>query len=616
MTLKRKVLAFAPAILAFAFSISMAASPAPAETSIKLESQDIQGKPIDTKKVIDQVKTFRQLPGVTKPPAEQNLTPTAPAPAAPQNKPDDPTQTAPATGPQTSPGAAPAESTPNPGVLTPEPNSPEQMQKLLRMKQDALRDPANQPSPEKLEAVYHNVWRMLAVKYVDDARLKNWDQWGTKYDGKLKTVDDLQKALHEMVASLGDRWTHYTSLDDAVEQIGRMSQGIKHIGFGVARQVDGTYKIEMIVYGTPSWASNRLRTGDTVKSITVTTRDAQGNTVSKTSDFAGLSKADADALLLAPAGSGAEVTISHDGQDEKVTLSFADAEEGEIEVNMLPGNIGYIRLPSFGSSGEEAGQLTQGFMEALFALDEAAHGHMRGLVLDLRNNPGGVVDVAQQIASLFIRDGVFLKTHERNGRFGEDKTITINPPLPYNFLGMPKEMAAVLQRLYAVPLTVLVNGSSASSAEILTGTLKDNKRAVIIGTTTFGKAVAFSEFPIKPIGQVQITIMHYLTPSGYDLANKGIQPDIIIDRSRGGKLDEQLAMAVGVIKQANAKLTDPDAQMPGVKHDGEAGGMEDSLLMIGVGLGLILLVAYLTHLHHIKRKERDEKEKKDRKDRR
>lgn len=606
------------ALIAFMFSICAAALPASAD-QIKLDSSDIQAKPVDPKVVTDKVKIFQQLPGINKPPAEQNLTPAT----GPQNRPDEPTNTG---TPDGKPNAVPPgpttpvvtpDTTVNPGVLTVDPNSPDQIQKILKMRQQALKDPANQPKPEQLEAVYHNVWRMLASRYVDDAKLKDWDKWATKYDGKLKNVDDLNKALHEMVASVNDRWTHYSSIDDAVDQLTRMSSGIKQIGFGMARQDNGTYKIEMIMYGSPAWLSNQLRTGDVVKSITINTKDANGAVSSKTTNLAGLTKADADNLLLAPVGTEAVVTISHDGQEDQVHLAFAETPEAQIEVSMLPGDIGYIRLPSFGTSGDEVGELTQGTLEALFAIDQSAHGHLRGLVLDMRNNPGGVVDVAQQVASLFIRDGIFLKTHERNGRYTEDKTTYINAPKPYNFVGMPAELAGVLQRLYTVPLTVLVNGSSASSAEILTGTLKDNKRAVIIGTTTFGKAVAFTELPVKPIGQVQVTIMHYLTPSGYDLANKGITPDIVIDRSRGGKVDEQLAMAVMVIKQANAKLTNPslpDAATggDGTSHDGQAGGMEDSLLLIGVGLGLLLLAAYLTHLHHTIRNEREEKARKDR----
>jgi C-terminal processing protease CtpA/Prc len=125
-----------------------------------------------------------------------------------------------------------------------------------------------------------------------------------------------------------------------------------------------------------------------------------------------------------------------------------------------------------------------------------------------------------------------------------------------------------------VPLTVLVNGSSASSSEILTGTLKDNKRAIIIGTQTFGKAVAYTGEQIKPLGELQITVMHYLTPSGYDLANKGIEPDLVIDRSRGGSIDEQLAAAVTVINQmANAKFSGPAGTPPAHNGDDDFGGI-------------------------------------------
>jgi len=102
--------------------------------------------------------------------------------------------------------------------------------------------------------------------------------------------------------------------------------------------------------------------------------------------------------------------------------------------------------------------------------------------------------------------------------------------MPYEYLGAPKQIVALFNRLHTVPMAVLVDGSSASSAEILTGTLKDNQRAVVIGTQTFGKAVAFVRIPLST-GMLQVTTMHYLTPNGYDLANKGIHPDIVLDRS-------------------------------------------------------------------------------------
>jgi len=491
----------------------------------------------------------------------------------------------------------------------------EDIQKMIKMRQEMMRDPAKQPSPEVLEKIYRTVWTQIGAKYYDQAKLKDWHLWADKYKGKLKTGEDLQNAIKAMVASVGDRWTKFTTVDEMFISMERSANGIVHLGVGLARQTDGSYKIEMILYGTPAWEGNRLRTGDVVKSIVINSTGSDGKATSTTTDLAGLTKDKADALTFAKKGSEAVLTIVHDGIEEQVKVAFGEAPEAEIDVRMLPGNIGYIRLPSFGSSPEDMETLSQGMVEALFALDQNANGGMRGLVLDLRNNGGGIVDVAQNIASLFIREGIFLKTHESNGRFSEDKTTYINRPLPYNYVGMPPEIAGIVERLLEVPLTVLVNGSSASSSEILTGTLKDNKRAVIIGTQTFGKAVAYTDQPITPLGELQITVMHYLTPSGYDLANKGIEPDLVIDRSRGGAIDEQLAAAVTVINQiANAKFSGPAGTPQAHNGSEDFGGI--SVLMIGIGLGAGLVGLFLVRLHGRKRRERDQLEKEDRKNNR
>ncbi len=615
-------------------------------TPDSLSESDLRGAPVDTKNVVDKAKQFRKLPNgtpvqitpmdVTQPgkpavdPKAPVVAPTAPAvnphapvpvPTAPAVDPNAPatapgtTQTpAPGTNPATPPGTTTVAPTgPSPGVLTPSgmPTA-EDIQKMIKMRQEQMRDPAKQPSPEVLEKIYRDVWTQIGAKYYDQGKLKDWHLWADKYKGKLKTGEDLQNALKEMVASVGDRWTKFTTVDDMFASMARSASGIVHLGVGLARQTDGSYKIEMILYGTPAWEGNRLRTGDVVKSIVVNSTGSDGKATSVKTDLAGLSKDQADALTFAKKGSEAVLTIVHDGIEEQVKVAFGVAPEAEIDVRMLPGNIGYIRLPSFGSSPGDLEALSQGMVEALFALDQNANGGMRGLVLDLRNNGGGIVDVAQNIASLFIREGIFLKTHESNGRFSEDKTTYINRPLPYNYVGMPPEMAAIIERLLEVPMTVLVNGSSASSSEILTGTLKDNKRAIIIGTQTFGKAVAYTDEQVKPLGELQITVMHYLTPSGYDLANKGIEPDLVIDRSRGGSIDEQLAAAVTVINQmANAKFSGPAGTPPAHNGDDDFGGT--SVLMIGIGLGAGLVGLFLVRLHGRKRRERDLAEKEDRK---
>jgi carboxyl-terminal processing protease len=622
------------------------AAAAELDTSItSVTSQDINGTPVDTKGVIDKAKIFRGLPttapGSLVPVTEDEKKPapgtttdtTVPAtPATPAVTPATPNTNGLPPGHPVTPGATdttkvpPANQTttttnkttkpdsgPTPGVLTPGGMSTkEEIQKMIKLRQDNLRDPAKQPSPEILEKMYRNVWTQIGTKYVDQDKLQDWHLWADKYKGKLKTGEDLQKALKEMVASVGDRWTKFTSFDDMIASMARGADGIVHLGVGLARQADGTFKVEMILYGTPAWESNRLRTGDVVKSIEVTRTGDDGKVQLVKTELKGLTKEQADELTFAKTGSEAVLTIVHDGVEETVKVAFGSPPDAQIDVRMLPGNIGYIRLPSFGSSVEEFGALGQGFTEAVFALDESAHGNMKGLVLDLRNNPGGAVDLAKYISSLFIKEGIFLKTRESDGRFGEEKTIRINKPMPYQYVGMPPEMAAAVQRIQEVPMTVLVNGSSASSAEILTGTLKDNKRAIIIGSQTFGKAVAYIDEPLPPLGQLQVTVMHYLTPSGYDLANKGIEPDIIIDRSRGGAIDEQLATAVVVINQiATDKLAGPAGTPPA--HNGEDDFGGTSVLLIGIGLGAGLGLLFFVQLHNRKRKERDRLEKEDRK---
>ncbi|MBA4234051.1 MAG: hypothetical protein C0465_26110 [Ralstonia sp.] len=614
-------------------------------TADSLSQSDLRGAPVNTKPAEDNAKLYRKLPTGApvqvapmdltqpgKPAVDPKATPTVDPKATPTVDPKatpavDPkapatvpgtTQTpAPGGGTNTAPGTTTVSPTaPSPGVLTPGGMpTQEDIQKMIKMRQEMMRDPAKQPSPEVLEKIYRTVWTQIGAKYYDQAKLKDWHLWADKYKGKLKTGEDLQNAIKAMVASVGDRWTKFTTVDEMFISMERSANGIVHLGVGLARQTDGSYKIEMILYGTPAWEGNRLRTGDVVKSIVINSTGSDGKATSTTTDLAGLTKDKADALTFAKKGSEAVLTIVHDGIEEQVKVAFGEAPEAEIDVRMLPGNIGYIRLPSFGSSPEDMETLSQGMVEALFALDQNANGGMRGLVLDLRNNGGGIVDVAQNIASLFIREGIFLKTHESNGRFSEDKTTYINRPLPYNYVGMPPEIAGIVERLLEVPLTVLVNGSSASSSEILTGTLKDNKRAVIIGTQTFGKAVAYTDQPITPLGELQITVMHYLTPSGYDLANKGIEPDLVIDRSRGGAIDEQLAAAVTVINQiANAKFSGPAGTPQAHNGSEDFGGI--SVLMIGIGLGAGLVGLFLVRLHGRKRRERDQLEKEDRKNNR
>jgi len=427
-----------------------------------------------------------------------------------------------------------------------------------------------------------------------------------KYKGKLLTVKDLESALSEMLGGVGDRWTQYTTSDQIERYRARAKNDIVDLGLSVAVQPDGSYVIDFLSYGTPGWKSNAFRTGDKLKSVHVSPEDPN----SKLVDVKGKPVKEVEELLQQKVGTKVSVVISHDGVDEKIDLAFEKPDRAPIMLMPMPNNIGYIRLPSFGSDQQSVEALGNAFVEGLGKLDEHFKGNMQGLILDLRGNSGGAVDLAKMIASLFIEKGTFIKQEERTGRVSSRTEEMFNPPMKYNFIGVPPEVLSLMSRLYTMPMVVLVNGSSASSSEILSGTLMDNNRAVIVGTQTFGKAVAFVVQPTPAGGFLQVTTMHYLTPAGNDIAGKGITPNIVIDNKRGKQAtDEQLALATKIVTDAVTKMNGT-GQTAVPAQQGNQGFGGDSVLYISIGLGLIVLLVVLGGAWHHYRKQRDEAERK------
>jgi carboxyl-terminal processing protease len=595
---------FLALVLSLAFSLTgfaqAATTPADAGTvppvkQTGLQKLDMTGAP--------KLQFFKSIPAQVAPanPAPSSPTPDVKTPATPADT--NTTQAVPANGPAT-PAVTPGTS---PDI------TPKQVEDFLEkhgMDADKAKAASN-PTPAMLDEEFMNIWTFIGQKYYNGDKLASWQVWPAKYQGKLNTREDLSKAVATMLASLNDRWTTFTSIEAMLRGQEMAKTGLLYLGIGLAANSNGTFRVEAMEYASPAWNTNSVRPGDIVKSVT-TTDVVNGKAVTTTHDLTGMTKEDASKLLMGKKGDKVTLVLNHDGKDDSVDMAFDETAAEQIEVGMLPNHIGYVRLPSFGTSEDEANALGNGFLQALAKLDGAANGHLTGIVLDLRANHGGAVDLAKKIARIFIDHGTFLQTQEREGGTDKFEKDVFRSQMPYEYLGAPKQIVALFNRLHTVPLTVLVDGSSASSAEILTGTLKDNKRAVVIGTQTFGKAVAFVRIPMTT-GMLQVTTMHYLTPNGYDLANKGIQPDIVLDRTRGANaVDEQLVMAAQVLLTANNNLSgqpDPDAQTQG---SDDAFGSE-SLLGWGLGLGLMLLTIVLTLRHNKLRKRRDEQEKNDRK---
>lgn len=436
-------------------------------------------------------------------------------------------------------------------------------------------------TPQMLESVYKYVWQNIASNFTDVGKLRqNWTSWEHKYDGKIKTVEELNAALKAMVESLGDRYTSYTSIVEMFTAYQEHEGGIHDIGMALKKR-GYAYYIEALFYGSPAHKSV-LREGDMIKSINGTTINS-------------LSAGEVQALLKGKDGTKVTVVAYIDSKDQTIELTMAPTPEAQVEAGILPGNIAYVRLPNF-LSKQHLGAMVEAFM-GMYAQTQ---GDIRGIVFDMRNNMGGDVQLALAVASFFMEEGTIVKSTTRTDRLVTRTTFEVIPGLPWQIAKMNPLQAGANEMVKKAPMIVLVNGSSASSAEIVTGALKDNKRAIILGTTTFGKGVAYTPEQL-PSGFMQTTIMSYLTPNGTDLSGVGLKPDIELALPRvqvpEGELDAQLTAAVEhinkLLKLQSEQLKDVQviAVRPHTKDAaGGSGFFSSNLFYYGIGTLLLAVV--------------------------
>ena len=212
-----------------------------------------------------------------------------------------------------------------------------------------------------------------------------------------------------------------------------------------------------------------------------------------------LTSTDTVKLLKGKEGTKVSVEIVRAGKKEpfKVTMTRAKIKLETVESKMLGNGIGYVSLLRFGNhAGEDVQKAVEGLQKQ----------GMKGLILDLRLNPGGSLQEAQDISSLFLKEDLIVSLKYKDGQ--EKK---------YNRTG---------KYLGDFPLIVLVNKGSASASEIVTGAIKDYKRGTIIGEKTFGKGIVQQVLPLRTGDAVKLTIAQYFTPKGNYIHEKGIEPDI------------------------------------------------------------------------------------------
>ncbi len=227
----------------------------------------------------------------------------------------------------------------------------------------------------------------------------------------------------------------------------------------------------------------------------------------------GLSLQDAVTIMRGKMGSNIDLTVIRKGETKP--LHFALTREKilikSVQSKLLDNQYGYVRLTQFQA-------LTNADMrQAVHKLDQDAGGQLKGLILDLRNNPGGLLDSAIQISDAFL--GVNSKGKEETIVYTEGRL----PGSKFTAFSTPGDI------LHKAPIVVLINNGSASAAEIVAGALKDNKRALIVGTKSFGKGSVQTVLPLDNERGIKLTTALYYTPSGSSIQAKGIEPDIVVE---------------------------------------------------------------------------------------
>jgi carboxyl-terminal processing protease len=346
-----------------------------------------------------------------------------------------------------------------------------------------------------------------------------WEAWAfveEEFYGEIPSDENrVYGAIRGMVNAYGDENTAFIDPDRAAIFREDVSGSFEGIGATVRMDEMGRLLIAEPFVGQPAAEAGLLR-GDTVLAV-----DGES--------LQGLSLYEAIGLIRGPARTTVVLTIFRDGVDEPfdVPIERARIEIEVVESERLEGDIGYVRLTEFsrGSTGKMA--------EAIKALE--ADGALKGLILDLRDNPGGLLDESIFVSSQFIDEGV-ITIEKLKG--GQEQVFEAQPG------GVALD----------VPLVVLVNRGSASASEIVAGAIQESGRGTVLGEQTFGKGTVQIPHELSNGSELRVTIAEWLTPSGKQINSEGIVPDVYVERTQEDfveGLDPQLERAIEYFLEGN-----------------------------------------------------------------
>lgn len=314
----------------------------------------------------------------------------------------------------------------------------------------------------------------------------------------VEEVDDkelIEAAINGMLTSL-DPHSSYLSADDAAAMRVQTSGEFGGLGIEVTQE-EGFVKVVAPMDGTPADAAGVLA-GDFITAV-------DGESV------LGLTLDDAVSMMRGPVGSEIIITVVREGEIEPFDVSIIrDTIKLTAVRSRTEGEAVVLRVTTF--NDQTFPNLKEGMEEQI----EAAGGidNVDGFVIDLRNNPGGLLNQAIYVSDAFLDAGEIVSTRGRD------------PGDSDRFNATPGDLAE------GKPIVVLINGGSASASEIVAGALQDHRRAIVIGTNSFGKGSVQTVVPLRGDGAMRLTTSRYYTPSGRSIQSLGISPDIIVEQPR------------------------------------------------------------------------------------
>lgn len=333
----------------------------------------------------------------------------------------------------------------------------------------------------------------------------------TYYYEDVPTEDLADGVLYGLMETVGDPYTCYYSAEEMVE-LNADLEGIFH-GIGAYLEMDydtGYAKISGIIDGTPASRSD-IKVGDYIIKV-----DGE--------EMYEMTLTDVVSRIRGEAGTQVVLTLNRNGVESEVTVTRQNIETPTVTYELLEGEIGYISISEFDDV------TTHQFIEAMekFETDSA-----KGLILDVRGNPGGSLSTVVEICEQLLPKGMIVYTEDKYGNRSEYKCDGSNE--------------------FKLPLVLLIDGSSASASEILAGAIKDYEIGTLVGTTTYGKGIVQKIFSYEDGSAAKITVSKYYTPNGYNIHKVGIEPDVEVEFDSelylNSEVDNQLEKAIEIIMQ-------------------------------------------------------------------